>query len=47
MEKEPSDAFYEALAWSGLQENNVKAWTNLSPEQCQAIKNLASRVTKM
>jgi hypothetical protein len=45
--EEPSDAFYEALAWSGLQDNNVKAWTNLSPEQRQAINNLASRVTKM
>nr|WP_315149695.1 hypothetical protein [uncultured Flavobacterium sp.] len=45
--EEPSDAFYEALAWSGLKENNVQAWTNLTAQQQQDINNLAARVTKM
>ena len=45
--EEPSDAFYEALAWSGLKENNVQAWTDLTPQQQQAINNLAARVTQM
>nr|WP_315205649.1 hypothetical protein [uncultured Flavobacterium sp.] len=36
----PSDAFYEALAWSGLRENNVKAWADLPAE----IEALAKRV---
>jgi hypothetical protein len=31
----PSDAFYEALAWSGLRENNVKAWADLPAEKKQ------------
>jgi hypothetical protein len=45
--EEPSDAFYEALAWSGLKDNDVQAWTNLSPEQQRDINQLADRVTKM
>jgi hypothetical protein len=45
--EEPSDAFYEALAWSGLKENNVQAWTNLTAQQQQDINNLAARVTQM
>ncbi len=45
--EEPSDAFYEALAWSGLKDNNVKAWADLSAQKKQEINDLASRVTKM
>ncbi|MDN3675052.1 hypothetical protein QWY99_18620 [Flavobacterium branchiarum] len=40
----PSDAFYEALAWGGLRDNNVKAWTDLSADKKAAIEKLASRV---
>jgi hypothetical protein len=40
----PSDAFYEALAWSGLRENNVKAWADLPAEKKAAIEALANRV---
>jgi hypothetical protein len=40
----PSDAFYEALAWSGLRENNVKAWADLPAEKKSAIEALANRV---
>jgi hypothetical protein len=40
----PSDAFYEALAWSGLRENNVKAWADLPAENKAAIEALAKRV---
>lgn len=43
-EEVPSDAFYEALAWSGLRENNVKAWNDLSTDKKAAIEALASRV---
>lgn len=39
----PSDDFYEALAWGGLKDSNVKAWTDLSTTQQAAIQNLASR----
>ncbi|MFE3868413.1 hypothetical protein ACFX5E_10055 [Flavobacterium sp. LS2P90] len=42
----PSDAFYEALAWSGLRENNVKAWADLPAEKKAAIEALASRVDR-
>jgi len=31
----PTDAFYEALAWGGLRENDVKAWVDLSAEKKQ------------
>ncbi|MRX41744.1 hypothetical protein GJU43_20880 [Flavobacterium sp. LC2016-23] len=40
----PSDAFYEALAWGGLQDANVKAWTDLPEDKKAAIKALANRV---
>ena len=43
-EEEPSDDFYEALAWRGLKEHDVDAWTNLSPERQEEIENLSSRV---
>lgn len=43
-EEVPSDAFYEALAWSGLRENNVKAWNDLPADKKAAIEALASRV---
>jgi hypothetical protein len=45
--EEPSDAFYVALAWSGLKDNNFKAWTDLSAQKKQEINDLAARVTKM
>lgn len=41
----PSDAFYEALAWGGLRDNDVKAWIDLPTEKKAAIEALASRVT--
>ncbi|MBO9585358.1 MAG: hypothetical protein J7574_14440 [Flavobacterium sp.] len=40
----PSDAFYEALAWGGLRDSNVKAWNELSAEKKASIEALASRV---
>jgi len=40
----PSDAFYEALAWNGLKESNVKSWTDLPAEKKAAIEALANRV---
>ncbi|WP_281322763.1 hypothetical protein [Flavobacterium aestivum] len=40
----PSDAFYEALAWGGLRDSDVKAWTDLSAEKKAEIEKLASRV---
>lgn len=42
--EEPSDAFYEALAWSGLQEEGVKDWANLPQEEKERITNLGNRV---
>lgn len=39
----PSDAFYEAMAWGGLKDNDVAAWKNLSPEKKAEIENLARR----
>lgn len=42
--EEPSDDFYEALAWRGLKEHNVKAWSDLSPERKGVIKNLSLRI---
>ena len=41
----PSDTFYEAMAWGGLRDSDVKSWTDLSPEKKAAIETLASRVT--
>ena len=39
----PSDAFYEALAWGGLRDNDVKAWVDLPAEKKTAIAALANR----
>jgi hypothetical protein len=41
--EEPSDDFYEALAWLGLKEHNIKAWTDLSIERQQEIEDLTVR----
>lgn len=40
---EPSDAFYEAMAWGGLQENDVKDWVNLPDEKKKEIIALANK----
>jgi hypothetical protein len=40
----PTDAFYEALAWGGLRDNNVKSWADLPAEKKAAIEVLANRV---
>ncbi len=42
----PSDEVYEALAWGGLQEKNVKAWQELTDAQKASITNLGKRVTQ-
>ncbi|KRD58622.1 hypothetical protein ASE40_20095 [Flavobacterium sp. Root935] len=42
--EEPSDAFYEAMAWGGLKDSNVKAWTDLPEDKKTSINSLASRV---
>lgn len=39
----PSDAFYEALAWSGLKDVDVKAWTDLPATKRALIEKLAKR----
>lgn len=39
----PSDAFYEALAWGGLRDSNVKAWEDLSTLMKTEIENLVKR----
>ncbi|MEO8237433.1 MAG: hypothetical protein ABI576_04935 [Flavobacterium sp.] len=39
----PSDAFYEALAWGGLKENDVKDWTDLPEDKKATIEKLANR----
>lgn len=43
-EEVPNDDFYEALAWRGLKEHDVKTWTDLSPEKKEEINNLSIRV---
>ncbi len=43
----PNDDFYEALAWGGLRENNVKAWSDLSTEKKTAIANLANTAIRL
>ena len=43
-EEKPSDAFYEALAWRGLKEHDVKAWTDLSSTKKQELESLSLRV---
>ena len=40
----PSHDFYEALAWRGLKEHDIKAWTELSAERKNEINDLAIRV---
>jgi len=42
-DEEPSDAFYEAIAWNGLKKKNVKAWANLTQEEKTKIEALAKR----
>ena len=42
--EEPSDAFYEALAWRGLEYENVKDWQNLPPTEKERISKLGDRV---
>ncbi len=42
-EEEPSDAFYEAMAWNGLKENNVKAWVDLPADKKASIESLVKR----
>ncbi len=39
----PNDAFYEALPWGGLRDNDVKAWVDLPAEKKIAIEALANR----
>lgn len=41
----PSDAFYEALAWGGLKDNDVKAWNDLPADKKAAIEKLANRAS--
>ncbi len=40
---EPTDAFYEAMAWGGLQESKVKDWGDLPDEKKKEINALASK----
>lgn len=40
----PNDEFYEALAWGGLQDSDVRAWNELSPAKQASIISLAKRV---
>lgn len=42
----PNDAFYEALAWGGLRDEDVKAWNELSAAKKASIEALASRVER-
>lgn len=42
-EEEPSDAFYEAMAWNVLKENNVKAWVCLPADKKASIDSLVKR----
>lgn len=41
--EEPSDAFYEAMAWGGLKENDVKAWNDLPAGKKAQIEDLSRR----
>jgi hypothetical protein len=43
----PSDAFYEALAWGGLRDAKVKAWTDLSADKKASIESLAGRINSL
>ncbi|WP_396602382.1 hypothetical protein [Algibacter sp. R77976] len=46
-EEEPSDDFYEALAWQGLSQYGLKAWTDLSDERRNKLTNLSLRVATL
>lgn len=39
-EKEPTDEFYEAIAWKGLKVHNVKAWQSLDEDKQARINTL-------
>lgn len=41
--EEPSDAFYEAMAWNGLKQNNIKAWVDLPADKKALIESLVKR----
>jgi hypothetical protein len=43
----PSDSFYEALAWGGLKDNNIKTWKDLSSEKKAEIEYYAERAAKL
>ncbi len=43
-EEEPNDSFYEALAWVGLKESNVDAWTKLDENTKKAINAVSNRI---
>ncbi|MDX6183582.1 hypothetical protein SGQ44_14725 [Flavobacterium sp. Fl-77] len=43
----PSDAFYEALAWGGLRDNDVNTWTDLPADKKTSIINLANRAAML
>ncbi|MEO8237606.1 MAG: hypothetical protein ABI576_05805 [Flavobacterium sp.] len=45
--EEPSDAFYEALAWGGLRDNKTKAWEDLPADEKAAIEKLANRAAML
>ncbi|RTY96284.1 hypothetical protein EKL32_02740 [Flavobacterium sp. GSN2] len=45
--EEPNDAFYEALAWVGLKDNNVDAWVKLPEAKKEEINNMGSRIDKL
>lgn len=36
--EEPSDDFYEALAWRGLKEHNVEAYIDINPEKIKQLE---------
>lgn len=45
--EQPSDAFYEAMAWGGLKDSNVKAWNDLPAAKKAEIENLARRANML
>ncbi|WP_298299446.1 hypothetical protein [Flavobacterium sp.] len=45
--EEPSDAFYEAVAWGGLAEANPEAWVKLDATKKQEIIKLSERIGKL
>ena len=46
-DEEPSDAFYEAVAWGGLAEANPEAWVKLDATKKQEIITLSERIGKL